>query len=85
MKTGDHSPLLHSANFEEGWKAFSYTYAGTFILDGESLNSEQINNNVRWLLNHLKKKRITKFPRFLSRYVLVLVYCFDEVNEEVID
>lgn len=85
MKSIDLSPLLHSANFEEGWKALSYTYAGTFILDGQSLTSDRILNDISELLNHLKKNRMAKYPRFLSRYVVVIIYCFDEVSEEVMN
>lgn len=85
MKSVDLSPLLHSAKYEEGWKALSYTYAGTFILDGKSLNSKQISNDIRELLSLLKNNRSKKFPRILCRFILIIVYCVDEVSEDVVE
>lgn len=73
---------LQEPVFTERWLGLSYTFSGTFILDGKDLTPERAKRDFYVLydatLFHRKRRR----PRGVARFFLVPIYCAASFHKE---
>ena len=80
-------PLYLSVpEFSEKWlDPLTYAFAGVFLLDGGNLNPERIRGDIDPLYKAVLTHRAKTWPRLLSRFFLVPVYCSAAFDRETID
>lgn len=80
-----NSKELGDGMFDERWVSLSRVYSGIFILDGKSLSPERYRSDCERLLQILLSARMSRFPRFLTRFIIVPVYCAESFSGAVLD
>jgi hypothetical protein len=62
----------------------SYAFSGVFLLDGSSLTPERIHGDIDPLYQAVLTHRKKAWPRLLSKFFLVPVYCSAAFDRETI-
>ena len=71
--------------FGKWFDPLTYAFSGVFLLDGGDLTAERIRGDVVPLYETLLAHRSKAWPRLLSRFFLVPVYCSAAFDRETID
>lgn len=77
---------LSTPKFSGKWfDPLTYAFSGVFLLDGGNLTPERIRGDIAPLYETLLAHRPKTWPRLLSRFFLVPVYCSATFDRETID
>ena len=82
----DQPPQLSAPDFSGRWLApLTYAFSGLFLLDGSDLTPERIHGGIRPRYEAVLTHRKKTWPRLLSKFHLVPVYCSTAFDRETID
>lgn len=82
----DEPRYLSAPDFSGRWlDPLTYAFSGLFLLDGSDLTPERIHGDIRPLYEAVLTHRKKTWPRLLSKFLLVPVYCSTAFDRETID
>lgn len=71
--------------FDERWVNFSRIQSGIFILDGELLSPERYRSDCYRLRQILLSSQRSRFSRFLTRLIIVPIYCVTSFSDAIFE
>lgn len=79
------SKILAGGIFDKRWISLSRVHSAIFVLNGEDLSPERYEMDCENLRQKVLIAQPTRFARFMTRVIIVPVYCAKEFPQPVLD